>query len=103
MLGAIRQAYRCHLKGQRTEASLVATATYFVTLIAVRGYTTLIHPGPDGDIAIGGTHIHHVVFGIVALLVAGFWLSMRSIDYRARCSSGWVRRWCSMSSPSSSS
>jgi len=34
----------------------------------VPGYATFV---PTADVAIGGTHIHHVVFGILALLVAG--------------------------------
>ena len=66
---AISAAYRRHLGGGRTEASLLATGSYFVTLVLVRLYTNLV---PAADIAVGGTHIHHVVFGIVALLVAGF-------------------------------
>jgi hypothetical protein len=71
MLSAIRHAYVRHLRGRRTEAPLVATATYFATLVVVRLYTTLSHAGPGADIDIAGTHIHHVVFGILALLIAG--------------------------------
>lgn len=70
MMTAIRRAYLRHLHGGRTEASLLATGCYFVTLVAVRAYTTLSEV-PTADINIGGTHIHHVVFGIVALLVSG--------------------------------
>ena len=68
MLRAIREAYRRHLRGGRTEASLLATGSYFVTLVVVRLYTTWV---PAADVTIGGTHIHHAVFGIIALLVAG--------------------------------
>ena len=53
------------------KASLVATASYFVTLVAVRILTTLSHSGPGPDISIAGTHIHHFVFGILAILVVG--------------------------------
>jgi hypothetical protein len=70
MMTAIRRAYLRHIHGGRTEASLMATACYFVTLVVVRAYTTL-SPAPNADIDIGGTHVHHVVFGIVALLVSG--------------------------------
>jgi hypothetical protein len=69
VLAALGRSYRRHLSGGRTEASLLATASYFITLVAVRVYTTQV---PSADITIGGIHIHHVVFGIVALLLAGF-------------------------------
>jgi hypothetical protein len=49
----------------------VATGSYFATLVAVRILTTLSQAGAGPDINIAGTHIHHVVFGIVAILVAG--------------------------------
>jgi hypothetical protein len=68
----IWQAYRHHLQGKPTEAALLATICYFVTLLLVRIFTTLTHPAAGtGDIVIGATHIHHVVFGIVAILVSG--------------------------------
>jgi heme exporter protein D len=45
---------------------------YFATLVAVRIGTTLSHTeSSGGDIVIGGAHIHHLVFGIAAILVAG--------------------------------
>ncbi len=71
-LSGIRGAYRSHLGGGPTEASWVATIAYFATLVAVRVATTLSHTeSSGGDIVIGGAHIHHVVFGIAAILVAG--------------------------------
>jgi hypothetical protein len=69
VLAAMGGSYRRHLSGGRTEASWLATGSYFITLIVVRLYTNW---APQADIAIGGIHIHHVVFGIVALLLAGF-------------------------------
>jgi hypothetical protein len=68
MLAEFRRAYDRHLRGRRTEASLVATASYFVTLVGIRLYTLAV---PTADVSIGGIHIHHIVFGIAALLVAG--------------------------------
>jgi hypothetical protein len=51
---------------------MLATSTYFATLIAVRIFTTLVRGSTDrGYIDIAGVHIHHLVFGIVALLFAG--------------------------------
>jgi hypothetical protein len=68
----IVRAYRRHVRGQAFESSVVATATYFVTLVVVRLFTTFVGASPgSADIAIAGVHIHHLVFGVVALLFAG--------------------------------
>jgi hypothetical protein len=64
------------LRGRPVEASLLATLVYLVTLLAVRIFTTLAQTGSGDDIVIGATHVHHVVFGILALLLAG----MLSLD-----------------------
>ena len=50
---------------------MLATVMYFLTLVVVRLVTTLTRPSGTTDIEIGGTHIHHLVFGIIALLLAG--------------------------------
>jgi len=71
MLASIRRAYVRHLRGKRTEASLVATGAYFTSLVIVRIYTTVSRSASAADINIGGTHIHHLVFGILLLLIAG--------------------------------
>ena len=76
----VRTAYRRHLRGRPVEASLVATLAYLFTLIVVRVFTTLSHAGSGDDIVIGATHVHHVVFGILALLLAGVF----SLDERFR-------------------
>jgi hypothetical protein len=68
----IGAAYDRHIRGEPIEGSLVATIAYFVTLVLVRAYTTIAHPIPGApDITIGETHIHHVVPGVIVLLVAG--------------------------------
>ena len=67
----IRLSYGRHLRGRPVEASLVATFAYLATLLVVRAYTTAAHTGSGDDIVIGATHVHHVVFGILAILVAG--------------------------------
>jgi len=53
------------------KASLIATAAYFATLVGVRILTTVAHTGPGADIDLWGTHIHHFVFGIIAILAVG--------------------------------
>jgi hypothetical protein len=64
-------AYDRHLRGKPLEASLAATAAYFVTLGVVRAYTIVARGADGGYISIAGVHVHHFVFGVVALLVAG--------------------------------
>lgn len=68
----VRRSYEAHLKGRPLEGSLLATATYFATLIAVRVFTTLVRGSTEGGyVDIAGVHVHHLVFGVVALLIAG--------------------------------
>jgi hypothetical protein len=68
----VARAYDRHLRGRPVEASLAATLVYFATLAIVRVFTTLARDnGGGGYVSIGGVHIHHLVFGIVVLLVAG--------------------------------
>jgi hypothetical protein len=77
--------YDRHLRGRPLEASLAATAAYFVTLGVVRVFTTITRGADSGYVSIGGVHVHHLVFGVFALLVAGLfalddvWRMARSI------------------------
>ena len=51
---------------------------FFVTIAVVRTLTFLIHNqiGPFHDIYLRGRHIHHLVFGIIILLLVGYgWLA----------------------------
>ena len=47
--------------------------SFLVVFLVTRGITRLIRSGrgPFGDTSIGGVHIHHLVHGIVLMLVAG--------------------------------
>ena len=67
----IARSYTKHVRGRPVEGSVVSTIAYLITLVVVRIYTTAIHASPAADISIGGVHIHHLVFGVLALLVAG--------------------------------
>jgi hypothetical protein len=57
----------------RTTAG-VAMLGFVVTFAAIRGLTYSIHVGigPFHDVSTGGTHIHHMVWGILLLLAAGY-------------------------------
>lgn len=65
-------AYQRHLRGRPVEASLAATVAYFATLGLVRIFTTIARGPNGGYISIGGIHVHHLVFGVLFLLIAGF-------------------------------
>jgi hypothetical protein len=65
------RAYDRHLRGRPLERSLAATIAYFATLAIVRAFTTLLRGDGGGYLTIGGVHIHHLVFGVIALLIAG--------------------------------
>lgn len=58
----------------RRERALLGSTSFLATWIAVRAITHAIRDGkgPFGNIAPGGTHIHHMTFGITGLLATGF-------------------------------
>lgn len=56
----------------------VATASFFLTFAGVRGvvYGVTHQIPPFHFVSMGGRHIHHLVFGIVILLLVGYaWLA----------------------------
>ncbi len=56
----------------------LASISFFLTFACVRALTYSIHHnvGPFHDISMGGRHIHHLVWGILLLLVVGYgWLA----------------------------
>lgn len=71
----------------------VATLGFVATFAAVRGLTYSIHVGigPFHDVSTGGTHIHHMVWGILLLLAAGY-LRLLHDGSGAQKSWGWSGR-----------
>jgi hypothetical protein len=67
----VASAYGRHIRGRPVEASTLATFAYFITLIVVRAFTTATHAETHDFLVIGGVHIHHLVFGVFAILIAG--------------------------------
>jgi hypothetical protein len=62
----------------RRERVFLASVSFFLTALGVRGLTLGIHlhVGPFGNVSVGGTHLHHLVWGILTLLVVGYlWLA----------------------------
>jgi hypothetical protein len=65
-----------HHLSPRRERAMFATLGFVVALGITRGITTFLHyrgAGANGGIVVGGVHIHHLAFGIVGLLLIGYW------------------------------
>jgi hypothetical protein len=70
-----RHAYRHHFQNHRRERQFISTGGFFATFAVTRTITHAIRAGkgPFHDIGgQGGTHIHHMTFGIVANLIVGY-------------------------------
>jgi hypothetical protein len=52
----------------------LASVSFFITFLAVRLLVSSIthHVGPFGYVEMGGRHIHHLVWGILLLLICGY-------------------------------
>ena len=82
----VRDIYRSALKERHRERQLLAATAFYVTFAVVRVLTHAIHAGrgPFHNIEMGGRHVHHLVFGILLLLIVGYgWLLQFGTDVRA--------------------
>jgi|SRR5581483_3847253 len=63
-----------HIPDTPRRRLLLASISFFITFAGVRALTWSIHNniGPFHDIHMGGRHIHHLVWGILLLLVVGY-------------------------------
>ena len=74
----LAELYHFHFKDERRERLFLASLGFLVTFGIVRGITAMIRAGigPFHNVSAGGTHIHHLVWGILLLLLVGYvWLS----------------------------
>jgi hypothetical protein len=81
----VRELYRMHFGDVRRERQLVAAIGFYFSFAAVRVLTHAIRAGrgPFHNVEMGGRHIHHLVWGILLLLVAGYgWLLQIGTDER---------------------
>jgi hypothetical protein len=67
----IERAYDRDIRGKPVEASSLATIAYFVTLVVVRVFATVTSGETRDYLVVAGVHIHHLVFGVAAILIAG--------------------------------
>lgn len=88
-LSRLAAVYNRHFHGGRRERLFLAAFGFFTAVFVVRGITIAIHYdiGPFHDVEMHGRHIHHLVWGVLLLLLVGYcWLS--GIDWG---DSGWAR------------
>src|SRR5689334_3428352 len=65
-------AWRTEVREAGNEPRLLATGAFLVTFVGTRLVThTLLEASGGGGIVIGSLHVHHIVFGLAFLLVAG--------------------------------
>ncbi len=77
LLRALRDLYTFHFRDERRERLFLASVAFLVTFGTVRGITHMIRAniGPFHNVTSGGLHIHHLVWGILLLLVVAYmWL-----------------------------
>ena len=92
-----REIYRRHLSETPRERLFVASLGFYVAFAAVRILTHAIRAGrgPFHDVSMGGRHIHHLVWGILLLLIVGYgWLLQ--VGTGERRSSRWMGRLMSL-------
>jgi hypothetical protein len=73
----LSELYRFHFRSERRERLFLASLAFLLTFAVVRGITYSIRAGigPFHNVSAGGTHIHHLVWGILLLIVVGYvWL-----------------------------
>jgi hypothetical protein len=76
-LSRLKELYTFHFQDERRERLFLASMGFLVTFGIVRGITHLIRAGvgPFHNVTSGGLHIHHLVWGILILLLVGsVWL-----------------------------
>ncbi len=93
----LRAIYARHLAESRRERLFLASVGFFTAVAVVRGITIAIHNdvGPFHNVAMHGRHIHHMVWGILLLLLVGYtWLI--EVGTGSATSYRWVGRLTSM-------
>jgi hypothetical protein len=75
--GRLKAIYQNRLPETRRERQFLACLGFFVSVLVVRGMTIAIRHdvGPFHNVTMHGRHIHHLVWGILLLLLVGYsWL-----------------------------
>ena len=79
--GRLRTIYRERFEESGRESLFLASVGFFTALAVVRGLTLAIHYhiGPFHDVTMKGRHIHHLVWGILLLLLSGYGWLMQTV------------------------
>jgi hypothetical protein len=80
--GSAARLYAKHFRARRRERLFLSSLSFFLTFFLVRAITYAIRSGigPFHNIATGGVHVHHLVWGILLLLAVGYaWLAQVGI------------------------
>jgi hypothetical protein len=91
--GRLHFIYKQQLAEPRRERLFLATVGFFVAVAVVRGITLAIHYdiGPFHNVSMHGRHIHHMVWGILLLLLVGYcWLM--ELGTGSQASWPWINR-----------
>jgi hypothetical protein len=89
----LHRIYKEQFGETRRERLFLASVGFFITALVVRGITLAIHNdiGPFHDVSMHGRHIHHLVWGILLLLLVGYsWLL--EVGTGASSSARWAGR-----------
>jgi hypothetical protein len=76
-MGALKDLYRFHFRDERRERLFLASLAFLLTFGVVRLITHTIRAGvgPFHNVTSGGLHIHHLVWGVLLLLLVAYvWL-----------------------------
>jgi hypothetical protein len=78
--------YRRHFVDHRRERMFLASLSFFVTFGITRWVTQAFRNREDPmQVTIGGVHVHHLVWGILLLIVVGYmWLIQVGTDRNGR-------------------
>src|SRR5579859_2771747 len=74
----VKRLYHFHFQSRRRERLFLASIGFLASSLIVRGITHMIRAGvgPIHNVSSGGLHIHHLVWGILILLLVGYiWLA----------------------------
>ena len=77
IVARLEALYRKHFREPRRERQFLATASFFVTFAIARLVAVAVRDeiGPFRGVVLAGTRVHHLVWGILVLLVVGYgWL-----------------------------
>jgi CRP-like cAMP-binding protein len=86
--------YAVHFQDIRRELLFLSSISFFLAFVMVRLIVTSIRAGigPFHNVATGGTHIHHLVWGIVLLLLVGYlWLLQMNVLMKGTDRRRWLR------------